>query len=79
MESLKIRDKKQAEEALIEEIPAPKPLQETPKAEIKIEEEETVVQVKEEPKVQPQKVKSSKLTFGQTILEKVKKFFEEVE
>jgi cell division protein FtsA len=78
MESLKIRDKKQAEEALIEEIPAPKPVQETPKAEIKIE-EETVVQVKEEPKVQPQKVKSSKLTFGQTILEKVKKFFEEVE
>ena len=37
------------------------------------------VKSKEEPKVQPQKVKSSKLTFGQTILEKVKKFFEEVE
>jgi hypothetical protein len=35
--------------------------------------------VKEEPKPQPEKKKGSKLTFGQTILEKVKKFFEEVE
>ena len=78
MESLKIRDKKQSEEYYVEEIATPEPVEEAPKtAEATLE--QTIPQPIEEPKPQPEKKKGNKLTFGQTILEKVKKFFEEVE
>ena len=73
MESLKINDKKQievAEEPVIQEIP---------KTEI-IVEQKTDSLVQETEIQQPkQETKKNKPTFGQSILEKVKKFFEEVE
>lgn len=78
MESLKIRDKKQSEEYYAEETLTPELVQDVPKEEVTII-EQPVYQPLEEPKTQPEKKKGSKLTFGQTILEKVKKFFEEVE
>ena len=62
----------------MEEIATPEPVEEAPKtAEVPLE--QTISQPIEEPKPHPEKKKGSKLTFGQTILEKVKKFFEEVE
>ena len=62
----------------MEEIATPEPVEEAPKtADATLE--QTISQPIEEPKPQPEKKKGNKLTFGQTILEKVKKFFEEVE
>jgi cell division protein FtsA len=79
MESLKIRDKKQnvdEEEAVAEQ----------PKPEAAATQTETVQPAQQEAPVQeqpPQKnskrTEKRKLTFGQSLMEKVKKFFEEVE
>ncbi len=83
MESLKIRDKKQNAEVqeLIEEqaeassdaetVAVPS---ETPAA---MQQAETVLQ--QDIISQQQEKRAAKLTFGQSLMEKVKKFFEEVE
>lgn len=81
MESLKIRDKKAV--AVEEEVEV--------EVETKVEQNEEEInsnvgsqpqmtsQVEEELKAPVQTARSSKPTFGQSLMEKVKKFFEEVE
>jgi cell division protein FtsA len=74
MESLKIRDKNPTEEEIIEEELSRKQLlsQLLKSRNLKVQQMEEVTKPKEE-------AKRNKPTFGQSLLEKVKKFFEEVE
>ncbi|MNL65548.1 hypothetical protein D3C87_1898920 [compost metagenome] len=79
MESLKIRDKKTVvveEEAEIE-VDA-KVEQKEVQTDINAE-NQVAPQIEEEFKAPVQTSRSSKPTFGQSLMEKVKKFFEEVE
>ena len=80
MESLKIRDKRilPTEEKIIEEVVAKaEPVsQPTPTAEV---ERPQPVQHIEEVSKPKEEVRRSKPTFGQSLMDKVKKFFEEVE
>jgi cell division protein FtsA len=81
MESLKIRDKKQVnveEEEIVQEKQQP---------EVTANQTETNSAAQQVSSVQEQEVvrehqeqkKAARLTFGQSLMEKVKKFFEEVE
>ena len=85
MESLKIRDKKQISE--IEE-PVQEQAQAQPKADTATSPAETEQQtgtmaeqqiLQQETASEQQQKRAAKLTFGQSLMEKVKKFFEEVE
>ena len=71
MESLKIHDKKPIEKPVEEPKVIEVPQTENTAEEVKTEEQEITQHIEE--------VKKNKPTFGQSILEKVKKFFEEVE
>jgi hypothetical protein len=71
MESLKIHDKKPIEKPVEEPKVIEIPQTENMVEEVKTEEQEITQHIEE--------VKKNKPTFGQSILEKVKKFFEEVE
>jgi cell division protein FtsA len=71
MESLKIHDKKPVEKPVEEPKVIEVPQAENTVEEVKTEEQEITQHIEE--------VKRTKPTFGQSILEKVKKFFEEVE
>ena len=71
MESLKIHDKKPVEKPVEEPKVIEVPQAENTVEEVKTEEQEITQHIEE--------VKKNKPTFGQSILEKVKKFFEEVE
>jgi len=78
MESLKIRDKKQT--ADIEEPVQEKPQPETVAAvETNTVTQQAPVQEQEIVNEQHDNKKAARLTFGQSLMEKVKKFFEEVE
>jgi len=78
MESLKIRDKKilPTEEEIIEEAVTKSETVAQPTAEV---EKPQQVQQMEEVTKPKEEAKRNKPTFGQSILDKVKKFFEEVE
>ena len=71
MESLKIHDKKPVEKPVEEPKVIEVPQTENTAEEVKTEEQKITQHIEE--------VKKTKPTFGQSILEKVKKFFEEVE
>ena len=81
MESLKIRDKKQNIDEVTEVVT------EQPKPEVAAAQTETVQPVQQAAPVmeqhsvenERQENRKAKLTFGQSLMEKVKKFFEEVE
>ena len=77
---MKIRDKKQNADEAVETVA------EQPKQEAAVTQTETVQPVQQAAPVQEQPVQNvqqenrkAKLTFGQSLMEKVKKFFEEVE
>ena len=80
MESLKIRDKKMlpTEEEIIEEAVAKaEPVAPQPTAEV--EKPQQVVKQIEELAKPKEQARRNKPTFGQSLMDKVKKFFEEVE
>jgi len=82
MESLKIRDKKQHAELqeTVQEPVETKAETTTPVAETIQENVQQAETVQPEHNVsEQQSKKAAKLTFGQSLMEKVKKFFEEVE
>ena len=78
MESLKIRDKKTSTSDYFEEEILPTSPT-TPNAEVATTDLSAVVETKEEAHAPQKQTKGNKPTFGQALMEKVKKFFEEVE
>ena len=78
MESLKIRDKKTSTSDYFEEEILPTSPT-TPNAEVATTDLSAVVETKEEAHIPQKQTKGNKPTFGQALMEKVKKFFEEVE